>query len=319
MTKQVFLHNLKEFCIILVATALTALSVEVFLIPADVIVGGAIGVASLLDIVLSADSWYFSSGVWVFALNIPIMIYCFVRYRRRFAVKTFLYVAFLSVELILLRIFNVSQFMGQFLNKSDGITDKVMYALLGGALQGLALPLMLSVNSSTGGSDIVGLILQQRTKRSSSESMRAVFIANFIVIALSAIVVNYVKGLQQAVDLIVYSVAGLFVCEIVQEFVFKGFSSAVELEITTDKAEEMAARLRSELKRGTTLIKVQGGYSHTDKLMVLCVVHKRQLTRARRIIREVDETAFAYVVNVKEVIGKGFANKELELQSEEDV
>ncbi len=318
ITKEWLRHNIKEFLILLVATTLTALSVEVFLIPADVVVGGAIGIASALDILLSTNTLFLSSGVWVFVLNIPIIIYCFLRYRRRFAVKTFLYVLILSLELLVLRAFDVSTIMGKLLNRADGVTDKVMYTLVGAGLQGLALPLMLSINSSTGGSDIVGMILQQRTKRSSSESMRAIFIANMIVIAITAVVANFVRSTQLAVDMVVYSIVGLFVCEIVQEFIFKGFSSAVELEITTDKAEEMAERLRSELKRGTTLLKVEGGYSHMEKRMVLCVVHKRQLTRARRIINEVDPMAFAYVENVKEVIGKGFRNKELELQNDED-
>ena len=112
----------------------------------------------------------------------------------------------------------------------------------------------------------------------------------------------------------VYSVAAMFIGEIVQELIFNGFSAAVELEVTTEKPQEMADALQGELKRGTTNIKVVGGYSHQEKSMVVCILNKRQLTHARRIINKVDPTAFAYVENVKEVIGRGFVNKEIELE-----
>ena len=87
----------------------------------------------------------------------------------------------------------------------------------------------------------------------------------------------------------------------------------MELEITTDKAEEMREALIAEIKHGVTTIRVVGGYSKQEKNMVLCVINRRQLTQARKIIHRVDPQAFAYVENVKEVIGKGFVNKEEEL------
>ena len=143
--------------------------------------------------------------------------------------------------------------------------------------------------------------------------MRSIMVANVIILIASAVAYGFVNGAKEAVNMFIYSVAAMFMCEIVQETIFKGFSAALELEITTDKAEEMREALIAEIKHGVTTIRVVGGYSKQEKNMVLCVINRRQLTQARKIIHRVDPQAFAYVENVKEVIGKGFVNKEEEL------
>lgn len=319
LSKGTVLTAFKQTLIIFVAALATALSVEVFLLSSDVVIGGALGVASILDILLctGANKWYFSAGVWLVALNVPIIIYCFVTFRKRFAIKTMLYVLLLAVTMIVFKVTNLSYHIKNLMYH-DGDKDKVIYVILGGALHGVSLPMLLSVNASTGGSDIVGIMVQKRSKKSSSLAMRVIMATNMAVVLVSSVVLGFVRhDVSAAIDMFIYSVAALFICEIVQEGIFKGFSAAMELEITTEKPAEMAEALQKGLRHGTTTVKVIGGYSHKEKTMILCVVNKSQLTHARRIIRQVDENAFAYVENVKEVLGKGFANKENDLEQDE--
>ena len=315
--KDKFLHNLKEVLLILCASLATAVAVEVFLLPNYTLIGGVQGVASILDILLtdlSAQKWYVSAGVWQLVVNVPIIIYCFCNFRKRFSVKTMLYVLFLAVELVVLRVFGVAEIFKSVLAADESDYDKVIYVLLGGALHGVSLPIMLSVNASTCGSDIVGLIVQRHSKKNSSWAMRVILAINTVVIAIASVVYYLVRlDTTQAVNMFIYSIAAMFVGEIVQETIFSGFSSAIELEVTTDKPEEMADALKEGLKHGVTSVKVVGGYTHQEKTMLLCVINKSQIVKARRIINQVDSAAFAYVENVKEVIGKGFANKEIEL------
>ena len=316
--KAIFWHNAKQFLYIFLASLSSALSLEIFLLPSNAVVGGALGVASILDILFADGKWYLSAGIWVFVVNIPILIYSFLRHRRRFAVKTLIYVVLLSAMILTLHMLDACSLFERLMY-GDGEKDKVIYILLGGALHGLSLPIMLSVNASTGGSDIVGLIVQKRSKRSSSVAMRIVMLTNVIIVGLSSLAYYLIKkDSAQAVEMLIYSVAAMFICEIVQESIFKGFSAAVELEITTEKPQELADALLAELKHGVTHVRVTGGYSHSEKTMLLCVLNKHQLTHARRIINQVDPSAFAYVENVKEVVGKGFVNKEIELDEEEN-
>lgn len=327
MTKKQFLHNLKQVLIIFVASLASAVAVDLLLLPCDVITGGALGVASILDILLtnnSPDRWYMSTGIWLIAINVPILIYTFCAFRKRFAVKTMLYVLFLAAELIVLRVFNVAEYFELVMAPEKGQIDVVLYVLLGGALHGVSLPLLLSVNASSGGSDLVGLAVQRRSKKNSSDAMRVILLTNVVVLLVSSIVYYVVNSDSseaggQAIKMFIYSVAAMFIGEIVQETIFKGFSAAVELEITTAKPVEMNETLQRELKHGTTTIKVTGGYSREEKSMIVCIINKRQLSRARRLIKQVDPQAFAYVENVKEVIGFGFTNKEVETNDELEI
>lgn len=315
--KKTFTHNLRQVLIIFCASLATAISVEVFLLPSDALVGGVLGISSILDILLTnldSSLWFLSVGLWQLVINVPIIVYCFLRYRKRFAVKTMIYVIMLAIELVVLRLFNVGEIFKSVMSADPSNHDMVIYVLLGGALHGVSLPMMLSVNASTCGSDIVGLIVQKHSKKSSSVAMRFIFAVNVTLIVLASVAYYIVKDNgAEAVNMFIYSLAAMFLGEIVQETIFKGFSSAIEMEVTTDKPEEMAEALKTSLKRGVTTVKVMGGYTKQEKTLILCVISKSQLIKARRVINQVDPNAFAYVENVKEVIGKGFVNKETEL------
>ena len=321
--KRTLIYNLKQVLIIFCASLASAVAVEVFLLPVNAIVGGVLGIASFVDLLitqLSATKWYLSAGIWLLIANVPIVIYCFIKFRRRFAVKTLIYLLFLAAILIVMRALNVAEMVKKVMAFDNYTGDKVLYVILGGALHGLSLPMLLSVNASAGGTDIVGLIVQRHAKKSSSIAMRLILAADAIVVVIASVVYwSVYKNVTDAVNMLIYSVSAMFICEIVQEAIFKGFSSAIELEVTTDKPAEMAEALSSGLKHGVTTVKVVGGYSHQEKTLILCVINKSQLVKARRIINKVDPQAFAYVENVKEVIGKGFANKEIELEDEGDV
>ncbi len=290
------------------AALLYAVAIELFLFSSTVVVGGATGMATLLDIFLGNGTWL-NAGVFVILLNVPIIIYCFARRPRRLAVKTTVYVLLLGAFIFTMRMLNWGDSLHQLLG-GDGTNHKMLYTLIGGGLSGVSLPLMLSVGGSTGGSDIVGMMLQSKNKSSSTDSIRGIFFANIALLFGGAVVMYFISGLADAVNLFIYSIAAIVVSEIVHERMFHGFSSAIELEITTTKPEEMTQALIEKLKHGVTYVKAVGGYSGQEKTMILCVIYKRQLTLARRIIGKVDANAFAYVENVREVIGRGFVNKE---------
>lgn len=321
--KRKTVYRIKSVVIISLAALASAVSLELFLLPSNVVIGGALGVASILDILLTNNMdrslWYMSAGIWSLVINIPVFVYCFRKCRFSFALRTTLYVSCLSLFLIVLRLTGLSQVLDGVIS-SNSPDDRVVFVIIGGALHGVSLPMVLTVNCSTGGSDIVGLVVQKHLRKTSSFSMRAILLTNVVVVLLSSVAYGLVRSdVTAAVNMFIYSVSAMLVCEIVQESIFKGFSAALELEITTDKVEEMRQALLDELKHGVTSVKVVGGYSRQEKSMLLCVINRGQLTLARRIIHRVDPMAFAYVENVKEVIGKGFDNIEGSLTDGEDV
>ncbi|MBQ8505233.1 MAG: YitT family protein [Clostridia bacterium] len=310
-------YRIKQYLIIILAALASALSLEIFLLPSTVVAGGTLGLSAILDIVLTNQNpqlWYFSAGIWLVLLNVPFCIYTFVHFKKSFAIKTTLYVVALALALVILRLTNLSQVFQQLVD--DGQSDRVILVLLGGAMHGVSLPLVLSQNASTGGTDVVGLMVQKHSQKSSRTAIRLILVINIMVVLVSSLILFAVThDVHQAINTFIYSVAAMVIGEIVQEGIFKGFSSAVELEITTEKKAEMMQALREGLNHGVSTITVTGGYSGQEKSLVLCVIQKHQLITARRIINQVDPQAFAYVENVKEVIGKGFANKEIEIEN----
>lgn len=289
-----------KYSALIVASICTAVAVELIFIPNHVVYGTVAGVATLLSLKLSEQSSIFYAGWWLLFLNIPLIVFAVLQFNKKFSFRTIVYILLTATIMLLLRYFDVASLIA--FNESDVIA----WILIGGVLGGLALPLMLFVNGSTGGSDIVGLLAQAKFGLRSQQSFRLIMLMDSIVIVVASLIL-------QDVDVLVYSVATLFVSEIVKEYLFRGFSANLEVEITTDHAEEMSKALSEGLKHGTTIIKAIGGYSRAEKGVVMCVINKRQLTKARKIIADVDGKAFAYVENVREVIGVGFDDKEAEL------
>jgi uncharacterized membrane-anchored protein YitT (DUF2179 family) len=90
------------------------------------------------------------------------------------------------------------------------------------------------------------------------------------------------------------------------ESMTNGFQSAIEFRIITDKAEEMATALMTELSRGTTCIPAKGMYTKVEHSMLVCVVSRRQVPILKRVMHEIDPDAFAVMSNVSQVLGLGF-------------
>ncbi len=203
---------------------------------------------------------------------------------------------------------NLAQIIGTV--PASGET-KVLYTLLGGALSGVSLPIMLNIQGSTGGSDIITMLLQKRT---SSNYFRVILYIDVITIAIAAAASQWLTPNGDGLSVLIYSVTAQFVAHLVQNQIYKGYSSAYGFDIITDKAQEVSNALLNGLGRGLTGLRVTGMYSHTDRTMIMCVIYKRQLKKARALIRSVDPDAFAIVYNVKEVVGVGFRNTDEEIE-----
>lgn len=317
--KELKTHNAKRkfktVFNIVAAAFLRAVALELLLIPNHVIIGGAVGVAGLLSWVIPGAGNL--AGVFLLAVNIPLLIIAFVKTDKGFAIKTAICVVLMTAMMEVLAVTGVAQIIHT--SPATG-EDMVLFTLLGGALNGLSLPLMLSIQASTGGSDIVTMVMQRHGQR--ENYFRVILCIDIATIVIAAIV-SQICGvaLESGVSIdiwlyvLVYSIAAQFTAHVVQNQIYKGYSSAFGFDIITDKPKEVADALSANLHRGLTGIKVTGMYSHKDKTMIVCIIYKRQLNRARQIVRQADPNAFATVYTVKEVVGNGFRNTDEDIQS----
>ena len=291
---------------IVAAAFLRAVALELVLLPNNILVGGGVGIAATISWMTNLPHF---AGLFLLAVNIPLLIVASFKTDKNFVIKTSVCVLLMVIFMELIALTGLPNKIG-----TAPVADetKVLFALLGGALCGISLPLTLSVQASTGSSDIITVILQKQ-KGIGNYSRVAIYIDVIGIFVCSLLAHFLVEGMD-GMEILIYSVSTQFMANVVQSNIYKGYSSAYGFDIITDKPQEVARALSENLHRGLTGVRVTGMYTHQDKTMIVCVIYKRQLNRARQLVRKVDPEAFATVYTVKEVVGNGFRNTEEDIE-----
>ncbi len=267
--------------------------------PNDFTVGGAGGIAILVNV---ASKGRVPQWLMLFALNFPLVVLSFFFVKKRFAILTTLNILLQSLWLLLLE-----ELLPSFRIEFAENGEKIFAALAAGICIGAAVALAFKVGGSTGGTDIIAVIIQKKMAAGSIAWM--LFVINCIVIGCSIFVF---RGETLALTLlpIMMSAFESYIESRTNESVTNGFQSAIEFRIITDKPEEMAEALMHELSRGVTAIPATGMYTKITHSMLLCVVSRRQVGTLRRIMKSVDPDSFAVMSKVSQVLGLGFYTEE---------
>lgn len=261
---------------------LLAFLVAAFIIPHDILMGGTSGIG----IVLSKLFPWLDVSLVILVLNVILLVIGRIVLGRTFAATTvassILYPLFLAVF--------------QRIPGIDRLTDNSMLAaLFAGVLMGVALGLVMRVGSSTGGMDIVALILSKWTHLSV-----AIFIwtLDFLVIGGQALFVVPEKTMLGILTLVLETL-------VLDQLMVLG-KSQIQLLIISKKYEELRDVLLNRLEAGVTMTMIETGLLAERQKGVLCVIPQRKLYDATQMIQTVDPLAFITITQVKEVRGRGF-------------
>ncbi|MBE7067828.1 MAG: YitT family protein [Clostridiales bacterium] len=298
MNKEKILYWTKTAICMLVSTFLISFAAYTLIAPNEFTVGGASGIAVLLNAAFSLPQ-----SVTLFCLNFPLVVLGFFFVKKKFAILSCVHTSLQSVWL-----FGWENLFPDFQIKFDGNADKIFAAIATGLCIGVALALAFKIGGSTGGVDILAVIIGRKVGANSIAWM--IFTVNFIIVGCSIFVF---QGETPALTLlpIMTSAFALYVAGKTNEAVTNGFQSAIEFRIITDKPEEMATALMSELNRGATAQPAKGMYTNKEHTMIICVIHRRQVATLKRIIKRVDPNSFAVMGNVSQVLGLGFYSEEV--------
>ena len=176
-------------------------------------------------------------------------------------------------------------------------SDLMLVSTFGGIIVGLGLGMVFKVGGTTGGTDLAGAMISNRFPTFSIAKAMAVI--DLFIVIMSGVV-------AQKPQIALYSLIAVFFCMRVSDMIVDGFDSYKGLMIISNNPDELGHVLMNELARGVTILKGAGMYSKQDKPILLCVVHRVQVTKAREIINRVDNQAFVMVTDMKEVFGNGF-------------
>ncbi|NTW04867.1 MAG: YitT family protein [Peptococcaceae bacterium] len=265
---------------------ITALGLDLFLIPAKITAGGLSGLSTVLHYIVGVPV-----GLTMLALNIPLFLIAIYRLGARFGFRSLYGTLILSLFIDL---------MVPFLPVVT--TDPLLSCLYGGVLVGLGLGLVFKSRGTTGGTDLAAAILRTYTGANVGQLL---FLMDGAVVLLTGLAFR-------SWELALYSMITIFVSAWLIDLVQEGISYAKAFFIISNKSVEMTEALLYDLERGTTILRGKGGYSGEDKDVLLVVVNRAEVTKLKDLIHNIDKYAFVIQTKVHEVFGEGF--KPLSLQ-----
>ena len=262
--------------------------------------GMMIGVAS---VVFNLTGSALSLGVITLILNLPVFALGLFYVNRAFIVRSLIGTVTYSVTLDLTRLLVADLYVPLVLSGNPaGEADLFLCAVVGGSLFGVGLGLIMLAKYTTGGTDILAVIIHKKLHHFSLGM--GLWLIDGIVIVFAAIA--YFNNTPNSLNMALYSTISLFICAKAIDLVTEGFDIKRTAIIISEAAEGIADRIMNELGRGITGLKGTGMFTKKDKTVLLCVLAKSQIREARRIVAEVDDSAFFFVMETREVLGEGF-------------
>lgn len=299
--KGKFFYWTKVVLYLLVSSFLVSFSAHALIAPNEFTIGGVSGIAILLSV---ATAGKIQQSIVLFSINLPLVVLSFFFVKKKFALLTTANIALQTLWLVVLEnAFPTLQI--EFAENGE----KIFAALAGGICIGTAVALAFKIGGSTGGADIVAVMIQKKISAGSIASM--LFIMNCVIIGASLFVFyDSEKLLAYNLLPIMMSAFESYIESRTNESMTNGFQSAVEFRIITDKPDELSRAIMHELSRGVTAIPATGMYTKNARSMLLCVVSRRQVTTLKKLMKSIDPDSFAVTSKVSQVLGLGFYSEE---------
>ncbi|NMC53477.1 MAG: YitT family protein [Chloroflexi bacterium] len=275
-------HNLQDYLLIFLGSLVQALAMRLFLVPALLVSGGISGLAQVINYF---TDW--SIGIMVLIGNLPLFLLGW-RYLggRRFATRTLWAIVIFSVLTDLLA----------WVIPPAGVTDDlVLNSLYGGLVFGVGLGLVYRGKGTSGGSDILGLILYRRKGISMTQ---AYLLTDAITVLAGGLAWNW--------ELALYGMVVIYVSGIAAELASEGLGTLRTAMIVTNMPEEISARVMEVLERGVTILPGTGAYTHQSRPVLYCVITRSEVNQLKELVREVDAKAFMVIGQAHEALGEGF-------------
>lgn len=267
-----------DFVYIIIGSILPAFAFHAFLLPNNIAAGGVSGISTVLF-----ELFRWNPTIVQFAINIPLLILCFVMLGKAAGYKTVLGSLLLPL------------FVGLFQFIKPVTNDMLLAAIFGGALTGVGIGIVFRAKASTGGTSIVAQILHEYASLPLGLSTG---IVDAFVILMAFFTFNS--------ETVMYSLIALFIMSRTIDLTQVGLSRAKNVLIISKQPEEIKEKILHTLDRGVTNLGIKGGYGKKDSEMLMCVISEKEFTVLKDTILLADPDAFVVVMPASEVLGRGF-------------
>jgi uncharacterized membrane-anchored protein YitT (DUF2179 family) len=282
----------KVYSLIILGSLILAAGYVFFITPYKIVPGGVFGISIVIHYLTQGVFSFAPTGLPVglmgFLMNIPLTIIGVKILGPRFGVKTILGFFLASGFIDLL-----TALWGTAPLVPD---DTLLSSIFGGVLIGIGLGLIFKSRATSGGSDIIAMIMAKYTKITPGQLL--------IYIDSTIVLIGLIAFRDWKVPL--YSWIVIFITGKVLDAILTGANYDKSLLIITDKYEEIRNKIINDLDRSGTLIKGIGLYKESEKKVIFTTVNRRELVILESFIKEIDERAFMTVFDAREVLGEGF-------------
>lgn len=289
-----------SYSLIVIGSIILAAGFVFFISPYKIVPGGVYGIAIVIHYLTEGMlSWApsgFPIGLMGLILNIPLTIIGIKILGPRFGVKT-------VVGFVLTSVFmdTITYFFGE---APLVVGDALLSSIFGGVLIGLGLGLIFKSKATSGGSDIIAMIIAKYTKMPLGQLM--------IYVDSAIVLIGLVVFADWKIPL--YSWIVIYITGKTIDIVLQGMSVDKTLFIVSDKFIEIREHIINDLRRGGTFIPGKGMYNGLDKTIIFTVVNRRELALLQEFIHEIDPKAFLTVLEANEILGEGFKSLKEKLE-----
>jgi len=270
-----------DYSIMLIGLCLYVLSWTLFLVPAQITGGGISGLAAVI---------YYSTkipiGLTFFVINVFLVAIAVKVLGASFGIKTVFSMIVLSLLFL----------VPQSLFPEAIIKDNFLSAVLGGMMGGVGIGLVFSRGGSTGGTDIIAMIINKYRNISPG---RIIMYCDVIIIGSSYFLVH-------SLDKMVYGFVSMAVVSYTLDAYLSGSNASAQIFIFSSKYEEIADFINNDTMRGVTVLDGKGWYTQQDVKVLMTIVRKKETSIIFRKVKEIDPDAFISMASVMGVYGQGF-------------
>ena len=280
--------NLKKIVIEIIDTIVGSLvmtfGVAQFLLPNQLSSGGISGVATITYYLFNIPM-----GTMILLINIPLFLFSMFKIGKTFFIKSLIGTVSLSIFI-------------DILDKFKPLTeDRFLACVYGGIIIGLGTAILLKVNSSTGGSDLISYIAKKYNPTIKSGNT---------ILLIDAVIVTLNMLLFKEIEIGLYSAIAIYLMGKIIDIVFEGVYFTKLLLIVSNESEKIAKEIVEKVQRGVTGLYGKGLYTNENKIVLMCAASRRDIGKIKLIARSIDQKSFIIVTNSREVVGLGFKNEE---------
>ncbi len=276
--------KIKEILLITIGVELVVLGVYFFKFPNNFSIGGVTGLAVLLSSLMGPS---ISSGTIVFIINMILLVIGYITLGRSFGNKTAYGSVLMSASLSLLEVIAPM--------KAPLTNEPILELAFAVLLPAVGAALLFNIGASTGGTDIVAMMLK---KYSNIDIGRSLFYTDLLLTLSAFLVFNIQTGLL--------SLLGLLIKSTMVDTIIENLNLHKYFTIICEHPKPINDYILNKLHRSATIFDAKGAFSDKDKKIILTVLNRSQAVQLRKFIKQVEPEAFILITNTSEIVGRGF-------------